>query len=113
MLAPRKLSSIQTLTYDHELYPSRSIHSGIDYNHPNLGGGFGPGNKVIGGYDLVGEDGSYQLSEPRGQSLTTFQLAGSNPTPDDDPLDTCNGIGSHLAVVIVSLRCTEPATDLS
>jgi hypothetical protein len=32
------------------------IDSGVDYNHPALGGKFGPGNKVIGGYDFVGDD---------------------------------------------------------
>jgi subtilisin family serine protease len=33
-----------------------SIDSGIDYTHPLLGGNFGPGNKVIGGYDFVGDN---------------------------------------------------------
>lgn len=28
---------------------------GIDYTHPSLGGAFGPGNKVVGGFDLVGD----------------------------------------------------------
>ena len=32
------------------------IDSGIDYTHPDLGGGFGAGRKVIGGYDLVDDD---------------------------------------------------------
>ena len=32
------------------------IDSGIDYNHPALGGGLGPGRKVIGGYDFVNND---------------------------------------------------------
>ncbi|KAK1997650.1 hypothetical protein LX36DRAFT_577966, partial [Colletotrichum falcatum] len=31
------------------------IDSGVDYLHPALGGGFGPGFTVSGGYDLVGE----------------------------------------------------------
>ena len=31
-----------------------SVDSGIDYNHPALGGGFGPGFKVAGGYDFTG-----------------------------------------------------------
>jgi subtilisin family serine protease len=31
------------------------IDSGIDYTHPSLGGAIGPGNKVIGGYDFVGD----------------------------------------------------------
>src|SRR5437764_3272919 len=32
------------------------IDSGIDYLHPVLGGGFGPGHKVIAGYDFVDND---------------------------------------------------------
>src|SRR5689334_11913103 len=32
------------------------IDTGIDYTHPNLGGGFGPGHKVEGGYDFVDND---------------------------------------------------------
>jgi len=32
------------------------IDSGIDYNHPALGQGFGPGFKVIGGWDFVNND---------------------------------------------------------
>ncbi len=33
------------------------IDSGIDYLHPALGGGYGPGFKVAGGVDLVNNDG--------------------------------------------------------
>jgi len=32
-----------------------SIDTGIDYKHPSLGGGFGPGFLVTGGYDFVGD----------------------------------------------------------
>ncbi len=32
------------------------IDTGIDYLHPDLGGGFGPGFKVAGGYDFVNND---------------------------------------------------------
>jgi len=32
------------------------IDTGIDYSHPDLGGGLGPGHKVVGGYDFVSED---------------------------------------------------------
>ncbi|HEX9983595.1 MAG TPA: S8 family serine peptidase [Thermoanaerobaculia bacterium] len=32
------------------------IDSGIDYRHPALGGGFGPGHKVAGGWDFVNDD---------------------------------------------------------
>ncbi|KAH6897589.1 pyrolysin [Coprinopsis sp. MPI-PUGE-AT-0042] len=60
------------------------IDSGVDYNHPNLGGGFGPGKKFVGGHDFVGDEfnGTSELK------------------PDDDPLDECNGHGSHVAGII-------------
>jgi hypothetical protein len=32
-----------------------SIDTGIDYTHPSLGGGFGQGFKVNGGFDFVGD----------------------------------------------------------
>lgn len=36
------------------------IDSGVDYTHDALGGdGFGPGHKVIGGYDFIGDDATY------------------------------------------------------
>lgn len=46
------------------------IDTGVDYNHPDLGGGFGSGFKVKGGYDFVNNDG--------------------------DPMDD-NGHGTHVA----------------
>ena len=32
------------------------IDTGVDYKHPALGGGFGPGYKVVAGYDFVDDD---------------------------------------------------------
>ncbi|HET8797787.1 MAG TPA: S8 family serine peptidase, partial [Thermoanaerobaculia bacterium] len=32
------------------------IDTGIDYTHPALGGGIGPGRKILGGYDFVNDD---------------------------------------------------------
>ncbi|KAF8800231.1 subtilisin-like protease [Phlegmacium glaucopus] len=62
------------------------IDTGIDYNHPALGAGFGSGHKVIGGYDFVGD--AYT-----GDGI-------SQPVPDNDPLDNCNGHGTHVAGII-------------
>ncbi|KAL0956650.1 hypothetical protein HGRIS_002782 [Hohenbuehelia grisea] len=60
------------------------IDTGIDYTHPSLGGAFGPGHKVIGGFDLVGD-----------------AYTGTNtPVPDPDPLDQCAGHGTHVAGII-------------
>ncbi|KAH9484892.1 Minor extracellular protease vpr [Psilocybe cubensis] len=60
------------------------IDTGTDYTHPSLGGGIGPGHKVIGGFDFVGDayDGT------------------NTPVPDPDPLDQCNGHGTHVAGII-------------
>ena len=51
------------------------IDSGIDYLHPALGGGFGPGFKVAGGYDIVNDD--------------------------SDPMDD-NGHGTHVAGIVAA-----------
>ncbi|KAK0462601.1 subtilisin-like protease [Desarmillaria tabescens] len=57
------------------------IDTGVDYTHPALGAGFGPSHKVVGGYDFVGDN------------YTGF----NDPVPDDDPLDQCEGHGTHVA----------------
>jgi minor extracellular serine protease Vpr len=64
------------------------MDTGIDYHHPDLGGGFGPGYRVATGYDFVGD---------------RYDAAGSGgaliPHPDNDP-DDCNGHGTHVAGII-------------
>lgn len=61
------------------------VDTGVDYNHPALGGGFGPGHKVVTGYDLVGDayDG----------------ITNTTPVPDNDPMD-CVGHGTHVSGII-------------
>ena len=61
------------------------IDTGIDYDHPDLGGCFGPSCKVAYGYDLVGD--AYN-SGGTGAALI--------PKPDADP-DDCAGHGTHVA----------------
>lgn len=51
------------------------IDTGVDYSHPDLGGGFGTGYKVIGGYDFYNDD--------------------------SDPMDD-NGHGTHVAGIIAA-----------
>ncbi|KAH8883515.1 subtilisin-like protein [Thozetella sp. PMI_491] len=59
------------------------LDTGVDYRHPALGGGFGPGFKIAGGYDLVGDDYFNQMA-------------------DSDPLATCSGggHGTHVSGII-------------
>ncbi|KAK1999421.1 serine endopeptidase [Colletotrichum falcatum] len=61
------------------------IDTGILYTHEALGGGFGEGFKVAGGYDFVGDS-----SWPR---------EGEVKNPDADPLDIL-GHGTHVSGII-------------
>jgi subtilisin family serine protease len=64
------------------------VDTGVDYIHPSLGGGFGPGFKVAGGYAFVDDnwDGS------------------SDPIPGPDPLTTCfsSGHGTHVTGLLLN-----------
>ncbi|KKA26451.1 hypothetical protein TD95_000165 [Thielaviopsis punctulata] len=60
------------------------VDTGISYTHEALGGGFGAGFKVAGGWDFVG-DGQYPLS--------------GSAAPDSDPMDM-RGHGTHVAGII-------------
>ena len=62
------------------------IDTGIDYDHPDLGGCFGSGCRVEKGFDLVGDD--YDASNPAAATIP-------DPFPDD-----CNGHGTHVAGII-------------
>ncbi|KAI9599419.1 peptidase S8/S53 domain-containing protein [Syncephalis fuscata] len=60
------------------------VDTGVDYNHPALGGCFGGDCKIGWGYDFVGNN-----------------YNGRNkPQPRPDPMDTCYGHGTHVAGII-------------
>lgn len=59
------------------------VDTGTQWSHPALGSGYGPGFKVAGGYDLVGDD--IWPNTPK--------------APDDDPYDNL-GHGTHVAGIL-------------
>jgi subtilisin family serine protease len=66
------------------------MDTGVDYDNPDLGGGFGRGTRVTTGFDFVGD--AYNAD-------TTSPAYSPNPVPDSDP-DDCNGHGTHVAGII-------------
>lgn len=64
------------------------IDTGIDAYHPALGGGFGPGFKVAGGYDFVGDKPDNDVDPP---------------DPDDSPITTCSNHGTAVSGIVAGL----------
>jgi len=66
------------------------MDTGIDYDNPDLGGCFGTGCRVEGGYDFVGDAFNADSTSATYNPVTV---------PDADP-DDCAGHGSHVAGII-------------
>jgi subtilisin family serine protease len=66
------------------------MDTGIDYDHPDLGGCFGSACRVAVGWDFVGDEFN---ADPESPSYNPV------PVPDPDP-DDCQGHGTHVSGIV-------------
>jgi subtilisin family serine protease len=95
------------------------IDTGIDYNHPALGGGFGPGFKVIGGWDFVNNDADPMDDAGHGTHVAGIVAGQSNEITGVAPEASlmafkvlgANGSGSESNVIAAIERAADPNHD--
>ncbi|MGA8807671.1 MAG: S8 family serine peptidase, partial [Thermoanaerobaculia bacterium] len=95
------------------------IDTGIDYRHPALGGGFGPGFKVKGGWDFVNNDGDPMDDAGHGTHVAGI-VAGQSDVitgvaPDVSLIAYkvlgANGSGTESNVIAAIERAADPNLD--
>lgn len=69
------------------------IDSGVDYNHPALGAGFGPNYKISFGQDLVGND------------FDPMSKTNVIPTDGTPPLDDCGKLSEKTGTLLRFVIC--------
>lgn len=71
------------------------IDTGIDYDNPALGGGFGPGFRVIGGYDFV--NGDSDPMDDHGHGTHVAGIIGANSG------DTLHGVAPGVKFLAIKV----------
>jgi subtilisin family serine protease len=95
------------------------IDTGVDYTHPALGGGFGAGHKVAGGWDFVNNDADPMDDNGHGTHVAGT-VAASAPdligvAPDATifayKVLSAGGSGSNLDIIAAIERTVDPNGD--
>ena len=79
------------------------IDTGVDYNNPALGGGFGPGDKVIAGYDFGDGNANPMATTSQHGTAVAGLIASNNPSDQ----------GVAPGADIVALRVTDSTNTAS
>ncbi len=79
------------------------IDTGVDYNNPALGGGFGPNDKVIAGYDFADNTSDPKATTSQHGTAIAGLIGSENP----------NDLGVAPGVKIVALRVTDDTNTAS
>ena len=95
------------------------LDTGIDYMHPDLGGGIGPSFKVVGGYDFINSDNDPADDNGHGTHVAGIaagngtQLKGVAPDAKILALKVCdkNGHASSSTIIAGIERAMDPDND--
>jgi Subtilase family len=95
------------------------IDTGIDYTHPSLGGGFGPGFRVSGGWDFVFDDADPMDDHGHGTHVAGIAAANSAELTGVAPEATLlaykvldgQGKGMHSDIIAAIDRAIDPNGD--
>ncbi len=95
------------------------IDTCIDYTHPALGGGFGPGKKVAGGYDFINGDADPRDDHDRGTHVAGIIAADGADLIGVAPDVTLiaykvlgsTGQGTMSAIIAALERSADPNDD--
>ena len=80
------------------------IDRGVDYNHPELGGGFGPGFKIVAGYNFQDNNGDVFPYDNDGHGTGTAGQIAANPHVVDGLL--YQGIAPGVNIVALKTNGT-------